>query len=618
MELRQTITVGLRTRLVCTTALVTILLAVADVSIAQQAKPIDVPGFGTCGTQAIWEAKPAARARKAAGLCDQGPCDPPAVRDTWIPTGSTTLTFFKLYFNVFREDNGAAAACSAADVDSQIAQMNTDYLPYRIQFEKAGMRFVNSTQYRYITTNGEFDAMKLAYAVDADSQCNVYVVSVNIGGDVFSFATFPWDGDALTSYGGIVMNRTQFFPFNDHTLTHEMGHCLGLWHTHHGVSEVGQCSLCYESATQASDLTGDLCADTDPTPTNFNCGGPGGTDPCNGFAWGATDPQNYMGYAGNSCVHEFSTQQSGRMLCWANDKLTPWMSGVRFASDATFGPAPLDVNFTGESAQTVTAWDWDFGDGNHAATQDASHTFGPGNFDVSLSIQSGGGPYITTKKDYVWAYADTFKVANAMGRNNKTVRVDISALNYLPLTRMVIPVTWTGPYNIVFDSARNAGTRTAGWTLNLAQIDSTNKRRSYEMNFATPGGPGIFLPAGDGPVMSLYFRIPSNMPQGSSTPLSVLAYGFQTPTFEAQPGTYLGGTVAGSITVCRAGDVDNDGIGPDISDLAVLIAYLYLNGPTPPVIVQCDIDGTAGVDIGDITALISYLYLGGPVNHCNL
>jgi hypothetical protein len=593
-------------------------LLICGSAAGQTVPPAPAGSGGTCGTQELYDAKPVSAMRRAAGLCDVGPCDDAATRNSWIPSGSTTLTFFKVYFNVFRDDDGSNAACSAADVDSQMAQMNTDYLPYRIQFEKAGMRFINSTQFRNITSSGEFGQMKALYAVEADSQCNIFVVSVNVGGQVYSYATFPWDPDALSAQGGIVMNRTQFSPFNDHTLTHEMGHCLGLWHTQHGVDEVSQCGVCYESATQPSDLTGDFCADTDPTLTNYNCSGPGGTDPCNGFPWGATDPQNYMGYGPNSCIHEFSTQQSGRMMCWSNAELQAWMSGVRFVADTVFGPAPLTIDFQGQSAQNVTAWNWNFGDGNNSSDQNPTHSFGPGNFDVSLSIQSGGGPYTTAKHGFVWAYADTFAVANALGRNNKTVRVDISAHNYLPVTRALIPFTWAGPYNVILDSVRNAGTRSQGWVVSQVQQDLGNKRYTYEINFASPGGPGLFLPAGNGPILSLYFRIPSNMPQGASHPVSVLAYGFQVPTFEVQPGIYYGGTIAGSITVCLAGDVGNDGIGPDIADLSYLIAYLYLGGPPPPVPAKADIDTSIGVDIGDISALISYLYLGGPINHCNL
>jgi hypothetical protein len=205
-----------------------------------------------------------------------------------------------------------------------------------------------------------------------------------------------------------------------------------------------------------------------------------------------------------------------------------------------------------------------------------------------------------------------------MGRNNRTVRVDISAHNYLPLTRILIPWSYAGTYNLILDSVRNTGTRSAGWTHTLTQLDSANKRRTYEINFASPGGPGLFLPAGNGPVLSIYFRIPNSMPQGASTPVQVFSYGFQVPTFEAQPGFYYGGTIAGSVSVCKAGDVSNDEIGPDIADLTALISFLYLGGDPPQVIAKADVDGTTGVDIGDITALIAYLYLSGPLLHCNL
>jgi hypothetical protein len=582
---------------------------------AQAAAPVVVNG--PCGTQQMWESKYASVARKAAGLCDQGPCDAAATRNSWVPTPATTLTFFRIYFNVFRNDDGSNPACSAADVDSEVAVLNRDYLPYRVQFEKAGMRFINSTAFRSITATAEFDAMKAAYAVKPDSQCNIYVVSVNIGGTVYSFATFPWDPDALTAYGGIVMNRTQFPPYENHTMTHEMGHCLGLWHPHHGVDEVTQCSACYEAATHASDLTGDLCSDTPPTPTNYNCSGPGGSDPCNGFLWGVTDVSNYMGYGPNSCINHFTTQQSGRIACWMNAELVPWMSGVRFDADTTFGPAPFAVAFQGQSALNVTSWDWNFGDGNHSPDQNTTHDFGPGNFDVSLTIQTGSSGYTNLKKGLVWAYADTFAVDQALGNAGKTVRVDIFAHNYLPITRALIPFTWAGNFNVALDSVNTVGTRSAGWTASLAQDDSGNKRRSYEINYAV-GGPSTFLPPGDGPVLSLFFRTPSNIAQGKSTPIEVLSYGFQVPTFEAQPGIYYGGTIPGSITICRGGDVDNDNIGPDISDLTLLISYLYLAGPPPPVMAKANCDGVTGVDIGDITALIGYMYLNGPKLTCGL
>ncbi|MBI5265766.1 MAG: hypothetical protein HY851_00900 [candidate division Zixibacteria bacterium] len=591
----------------------TLILSGFQPVVAQAAAPVPVVGW--CGTQEMWAQKPAAMRAAAAGYCDVGPCDVPATRNSWIPSGSTTITVFKVYFNVFRNDDGSNPACTAADVDTQMAWLNRDFLPHRIQFEMTGMRFVNASRFRTITIASEFDAMKSLYAVKADSQCNIFVVAVNVGGKVYSYATFPWDSDALSPYGGIVMNRTQFPPYDNHTATHEMGHCLGLWHTFHGVSEVGQCDACYEFAGTPSDVTGDFCSDIPPTPLSYACGNPGGTDPCSGFSWGNTDFTNYMGYG--SCSNHFTSQQSGRMSCWSYDRLQAWMSGVRFISDGVFGPAPLTVSFQGQTAQQATSWKWDFHDGDSSLLQNPTHTFNAGNYDVTLSIESAGGPFTVTKPQYIWAHADTFKVANVLGNAGKKTRVDISIKNSLPLTRILIPFTWAGTYSVAFDTVLNAGTRTAGWTVPPpVQVDAFNKRRTYEINFAAPGGPGTFLPPGEGPILSVYLWPVGSMPQGASTPVQVLAYGYQTPTFEAQPGIYYGGSVAGSIKICLAGDVNNDGSGPDIADLTAMIDFLFIGGTVPPVLSQSDVDGSKGIDISDVTALISYMFMGGPKLTC--
>lgn len=283
---------------------------------AKQQGPIE-----WCQTQIAWERKNVGQV--GGGACALGTCDTPTVRNSYIPTTSTPVRQLRIHFNVFANNDGSSPAATQASVDAQMAQLNSDFAPSKIQFCYT-TEFINNTTYRQFADSEE-TAMKNTYAESPGTQLNVYVVNIQAG--YLGVGTFPWDPDALGAQGGLIIDDN-WFGAGQKTLTHEVGHCLGLWHTHHGVSEVSACSACYERADGLNrDTTGDLAGDTDPTPTNFNCAPPGGTDSCSGVSWGPTDPQNYMGYAPDSCYTEFSPHQFGRMHCWSEAVLAAWSCG---------------------------------------------------------------------------------------------------------------------------------------------------------------------------------------------------------------------------------------------------------------------------------------------------
>ena len=87
-------------------------------------------------------------------------------------------------------------------------------------------------------------------------------------------------------------------PYNlGRTLTHEVGHYLGLNHTFNSGCESGSCST-----------GGDLICDTSPQSSP--------TFGCNGSSCGGVVPDdNYMDYSDDQCMEQFTPEQNKRMRC---------------------------------------------------------------------------------------------------------------------------------------------------------------------------------------------------------------------------------------------------------------------------------------------------------------
>ena len=64
------------------------------------------------------------------------------------------------------------------------------------------------------------------------------------------------------------------------------------------------------------------------------------------------------------------------------------------------------------------------------------------------------------------------------------------------------------------------------------------------------------------------------------------------------------------------GDVNSDGLGPDVSDITFLVNYLFKGGSTPPISEAADIDGSGSINISDITHYVDFLFKGGPSPVC--
>uniref|UniRef100_A0A671Q4N9 Pappalysin-2-like n=1 Tax=Sinocyclocheilus anshuiensis TaxID=1608454 RepID=A0A671Q4N9_9TELE len=178
---------------------------------------------------------------------------------------------------------------------------------------------------------------------------NVFFANNSAREELAGVATWPWAKEALTHQGGMILNPSYFgTKGHSNTMIHEMGHILGLYHVFKGVSERESCDdPCQE--TTASMETGDLCADTAPTPKSKVCHDPDPVnDTCGLTQYQNTPYNNYMSYTDEDCTNHFTPNQVARMHCYIDLVYKTWVHGRK---PTTVPLAPVVI---GQDADSVT------------------------------------------------------------------------------------------------------------------------------------------------------------------------------------------------------------------------------------------------------------------------
>ncbi|KAG8713933.1 hypothetical protein FRC08_012641 [Ceratobasidium sp. 394] len=220
-------------------------------------------------------------------------------------TGSILAVIIPVYWHAIQAGTTLAQGnIPVSQITASISAMNTHYSGSGLSFSLAAIdRTTNVNWFNSAGPSNSYQtAMKTMLRKGGANALNVYSVGFKSGSGsgLLGYATFPSsyagnpkDDGVVLLYSSVPGGSTVNFN-QGKTLTHEVGHWLGLYHTFQGG-----CSG-----------AGDSVSDTPPEASAAS-GCPTGRDTCPG---GGVDPiNNYMDYSYDSCMNKFTPGQIARV-----------------------------------------------------------------------------------------------------------------------------------------------------------------------------------------------------------------------------------------------------------------------------------------------------------------
>lgn len=228
---------------------------------------------------------------------------------------ATAITYVPIQYHLVGTDAGTGYF-SVKDLLVIHCILNERYASANIQFFMYNVpHYINNTRF-YTMSDGSVDR-DMKSANNIANACNVYIVqnAVSGGTTVCGYATFPGGG-----MQGIVVAKSCMSTDNT-TLTHEMGHFLGLPHTFSGWE--GRDMITSAATSRDEMVNGANCASTGDgfcdTPADFindrwSCPYTGPKQDVNGDFYNTVRPETYyMSYSSDACQSQFSPDQQTEM-----------------------------------------------------------------------------------------------------------------------------------------------------------------------------------------------------------------------------------------------------------------------------------------------------------------
>ncbi|TFK38136.1 metalloprotease [Crucibulum laeve] len=217
-----------------------------------------------------------------------------------LRTGAIPVYFHVVAANQTREEGWLAAE----DVDYQIQVLNDDFASTGVQWVLADADWTVDADWFSLAAPGnsrEVDMKKRLRRGDA-SALNIYSVGFTGGANsgLLGYSNFPSaysrdpnDDGVVVLYSSLPGGAMQDYNLG-RTVTHEVGHWVGLYHTFQG------------GCAEPGDFVDDTPQEAGPT---YGC--PVSKDTCSSDG---VDPiQNFMDYSYDACMSQFTAGQAARM-----------------------------------------------------------------------------------------------------------------------------------------------------------------------------------------------------------------------------------------------------------------------------------------------------------------
>lgn len=264
--------------------------------------------------------------------------------------GDTLRHYLKVYFHVIRQSNGTGGQ-SYSNVTTAYNTLQNDFNPHRIVFLWDGIvDYINDSSLYTNASSSVFnyndnqDGIDIYLFPDNNSRNEGHSNGVGSSPELYVSGKY-WK----TPYPPLVTS---------HVISHEMGHVLNLWHTHHGtfteyLSDLitpypNQCKELVNGSNSStcgdfiSDTPADPCLDYKVDPVTF-IWNDSGID-ANGDAYNP-DVRLIMSYTDIRCMQYFSTMQ-GMVMRSAIEDL-PLLRNIETAT--------LNISLNGNTVMCDTA-----------------------------------------------------------------------------------------------------------------------------------------------------------------------------------------------------------------------------------------------------------------------